>query len=112
MSELADRLVALVGREHVVADRRQLRLYRGGPWGAADPRGRFGRTPALAVRPGDGPAVAACLAAIAASGQPAIGLGGGTGLTGGQLASEQSVVVDLARLDRIHEIDRESRRAR
>jgi FAD/FMN-containing dehydrogenase len=112
MRELADRLTAALGAEHVIQDRRQLRLYRGGPWGAADPEGRYGRTPAIAVRPGDGAQVASCLAAIAESGRPIVALGGGTGLTGGQLPTDRTVVVDLGRLDAIHEIDAASRRAR
>jgi FAD/FMN-containing dehydrogenase len=110
-SELAARLASIVGSEAVVVDRRQLRLYRGGPWGAGDPEGRYGHTPLLAVRPGDAPQAAACLGAVVAAGHPAIALGGGTGLTGAGLPTPDAVVIDLARLDAI-EIDRPSRRAR
>jgi FAD/FMN-containing dehydrogenase len=112
MRALAEQLAATVGRANVIDDRRQLRLYRGGPWGAIDPAGRFGRTPALAVRPADGGEVARCLAAIVEAGRPVVALGGGTGLTGGQLPTDQSVVVDLGRLDAIHDVDAASRRAR
>src|SRR5438093_13757876 len=112
MRELAERLAAVVGPEHVVADRRQLRLYRGGPWGPSYDTGRFGRTPALAVKPGDGGEVAACLAAVTAAGHPAIALGGATGVTGGALPTEDAVVLDLARLNTIFELDVDGRRAR
>ncbi|HEV8637575.1 MAG TPA: FAD-binding oxidoreductase [Chloroflexota bacterium] len=110
-SSLFDRLAACVGRERVTAEGRRLRLYRGGPWGAGDPEGRFGRTPLLAVRPAGAEQVAACLGAITAAGHPAIALGGGTGLTGAGLPTAETVVVDLSDLDAV-EIDRPSRRAR
>lgn len=102
----------LAGSGGILDDPRQLRLYRGGPWGPGDPTGRFGRTPALAVRPASAGQVAACLRLIAEAGCPAVPLGGGTGLTGGQLATADSVVVDLSRLDAIESIDVASRRAR
>lgn len=105
-------LAAVVGRDGVVDDRRQLRLYRGGPWGADDPSGRYGRTPALAVRPADAAQVALCLRLIVEANHPTLALGGGTGLTGGQLPTADTVVVDLARLDAIESIEPESRRAR
>jgi FAD/FMN-containing dehydrogenase len=110
-SELAARLARVAGADAVVSDRRQLRVYRGGPWGAGDPAGRYGHTPLLAVRPGDAAQAAGCLGEIVAAGHPAIALGGGTGLTGAALPTPDAVVVDLTRLDAI-EIDRPSRRAR
>jgi len=109
---LAGALAEVVGSEAVVDDRRQLRLYRGGPWGADDPTGRYGVTPALAIRPGDAHEVADCLRVIAESGAPTLAVGGGTGLTGGQLPTAETVVVDLARLNAIESIEPSSRRAR
>jgi FAD/FMN-containing dehydrogenase len=105
-------LTDLVGADGLVDDRRQLRLYRGGPWGAGDASGQFGVTPALAVRPADAAQVATCLRLLADEGCPTIALGGGTGLTGGQLPTADSIVVDLARLDRLEAIEVASRRAR
>jgi FAD/FMN-containing dehydrogenase len=110
-SELAARLAGIAGAEAVIADRRQLRVYRGGPWGAGDPAGRYGHTPLLAVRPADAAQAAGCLGEIVAAGHAAIALGGGTGLTGAALPTPDTVVIDLAGLDAI-EIDRPSRRAR
>src|SRR5205823_4467938 len=80
--------------------------------GPTDPEGRFGRTPSLAVRPADAAQVAACLRLVVNAGCPALAVGGGTGVTGGQLPTEETVVIDVARLDRIQSIDPDSRRAR
>jgi FAD/FMN-containing dehydrogenase len=110
--EVGRALAAVVGPDAVVNDQRRLRLYRGGPWGADDPSGRFGRTPALAVQPGDAREVAECLRLIAEAGCPTLAVGGGTGLTGGQLPTAETVVLDLARLNAIESIEPGSRRAR
>ncbi|HEY3083432.1 MAG TPA: FAD-binding oxidoreductase [Chloroflexota bacterium] len=110
-SDLAERLASRVGPERVLAEERRLRLYRGGPWGAGDPGGRFGHTPLLGVRPATAEQTAACLGLITAAGHPAIALGGGTGLTGAGLPTAETVIVDLSDLDEIA-LDRPSRRAR
>jgi FAD/FMN-containing dehydrogenase len=109
---LARALVGIVGADAVVEDPRERRLYRGGVWGPVDPDGRFGQTPALVVKPGSAGEVAACLRLIADAGFPVLAVGGGTGVTGGQLPTAETVVLDLARLDRVHSVDRASRRAR
>ena len=109
---LARALAGVVGADAVVEDPRERRLYRGGLWGPADPEGRFGRTPALVVKPGSPGEVATCLRLIVDAGCPVLAVGGGTGVTGGQLPTAETVVLDLARLNRVQAIDRASRRAR
>jgi alkyldihydroxyacetonephosphate synthase len=80
-------------------------------------RGRIENPPDLVAHPGDEDEVAAVLAWCADAGAAAIPFGGGTSVVGGVEARVDdgytgAVSVDLRRLDRVLEIDTDSRAAR
>ena len=79
-------------------------------------RGELPRVPDVIVRPGSEDEVAAVLAAAVACDAVVIPFGGGSSISGSLEAPECElrpvVSVDLARLDRVLEIDRDSRLAR
>ena len=108
---MLDDLILLLGPERVTAESDELRRYRAGPWGYVDPNELYGWTPLLAIRPRTAMDVASSMAIIVKAGFPIIPVTGATGLTGGSLATANSVVVDLAELDEMITIDREGRRA-
>lgn len=68
--------------------------------------------PLLAVLPADTLQVQGVLAFCAARGVPVVARGAGTSLSGGALPLEDGVLLGLARLDRILEIDADNRIAR
>lgn len=61
--------------------------------------------PDAVVRPADAEQVASVLALANDAASPVVPRGGGTGLSGGSVASSGGVVLDLTRMDRIVEID-------
>ncbi len=61
--------------------------------------------PGVVVLPENGEEVAAVLKALAKSGVPFVARGAGTGLSGGAIASDDSVLIVLTRLNRILDID-------
>jgi alkyldihydroxyacetonephosphate synthase len=77
-------------------------------------RGEFAHPPDLVASPGDEAELEAVLSFCEESGAAAIPYGGGTSVTGGvePRFDDPAVSIDLARLDRVLEIDRESRAAR
>jgi glycolate oxidase len=68
--------------------------------------------PDLVVVPGDTAETATAVRIAADAGWPIVARGAGTGLSGGSVASEGGLVISLARLDRILEIDPAGRSAR
>ncbi len=102
---LSDRLGAIVGRRWIRERPAELRTFEadGLPTHAARPR--------LAVLPGSREEVIALVRALAAEGIPWVARGAGTGLSGGALADDDSVLVVLTRLNRILSIDPGRRRA-
>ena len=110
-SDLLEELRTIVGTERVKHESVDLVRYRPGPWGYTDLDQVYGWTPFLAVCPRSAEDVAACLAVIARAGFPIVPVTGGTGLTGGSLATSDSIVIDLGDMDEIVAIDRVSRRA-
>lgn len=65
--------------------------------------------PDIVVLPGDTPQVSAVVQAAKRANVPIVPRGSGTGLAGGAVPAEGGVVVSLARLDRIVEIDLRNR---
>ncbi len=99
-AEVLERLVAAVGRDHVVTDPGVVDGY------TVDWTGRFaGRGPAV-VRPATTEEVAAVLAVCNEAGVAVVPQGGNTGLVGGSVPLQGEVVVSLRRLDHIGEVDR------
>ena len=89
----------VVGATHLVTDRSVLAGHE------VDWTGRFrGRAEAL-VRPGSTTEVAAIVGAARADGVALVPQGGNTGLVGGAVPGEGSVVVDLGRLSSIVDVD-------
>jgi FAD/FMN-containing dehydrogenase len=96
---LLDRLVACVGRQHVLTDAELMAGYE------RDVTGRFGGRAAAIVRPGSADEVAAVLAACTAGGTAVVPQGGNTGLVGGQVPRGGEVVLSLTRLRDIGPLD-------
>ena len=91
----------IVGAAHVLTDPADLRAS------LAEPRGLYhGRARAL-VRPGSVEEVSRLLALCDAGRVPVVAQGGNTGLVGGQIpdASGEAVVLSLARLNHLRDID-------
>lgn len=102
--ELVRSIEAAVGADGVVAEPEQLRTYE------CDGLTGHRQVPALVALPRSTTEVQAIVRACAASGVPFVARGAGTGLSGGALPIADGVVVSLARMDRILEIDLESGR--
>ena len=96
-----DRFAAIVGARNVLTAEADLAPY------LVEWRGLYhGRTPAV-LRPGSTAEVAAILTLANETRTPIIVQGGNTGLVGGQVPDEsgREVVLSLARLDRVREVD-------
>ncbi len=91
-------LVAAVGSMAIDTDAEMLALYGQDVFSV-------GVTPVALFRPASVEALAAGVAAATASGLAVIPRGGGMSYTSGYLAAREAVLVDLAGLDRIVEID-------
>ncbi|MDQ1698680.1 MAG: hypothetical protein QOG34_543, partial [Frankiaceae bacterium] len=96
---LLDALAAAVGPEHVVTDRSVLASYE------TDWTGRFTGRALAAVRPRDTAQVAGVVTASADAEVPLCIQGGNTGLVGGSIPVDGAVLLSLARLDEIGEVD-------
>jgi glycolate oxidase len=99
-----DELRAALGREHVVAEPEQLRVYE------CDGLTGHRAVPELVVLPGSTEEVQVVLRACTRESVPFVARGAGTGLSGGATPIAGGVVVSLARMNRILEIDLESQR--
>jgi glycolate oxidase subunit GlcD len=104
-SVLARDLAAIVGDRHVRAARAERMTY------AMDGLPTHRRVPDLVVLPGTREELIAVVRLLAALGVPLVPRGAGTGLSGGALAGEGSVLLVLTRLNRILRIDRDNRLA-
>ena len=100
-ADLLDRLRAIVGPAHVIADDSDMAGY------LVEPRGLFRGRAACVVRPGSVQEVSAVLALCNATGTHVVPQGGNTGLVGGQIPHDHGheVVLSLRRLDRLREMD-------
>ena len=104
-ARLARDLSAIVGVTHVREARAQRVTY------AMDGLPTHRRVPDLVVLPGTREELIAVVRLLAALGVPFVPRGAGTGLSGGALADEGTVLVVLTRLNRILRIDRANRLA-
>jgi len=93
-----------LGREHVVTEPEQLRVYE------CDGLTGHRAIPELVVLPGTTEEVQAVLRGCSRENVPFVARGAGTGLSGGATPVAGGVVVSLARMNRILEIDLESQR--
>ena len=98
-SFLARDLAAIVGKKHVRSARAERVTY------AMDGLPTHRRVPDLVVLPGSREELIAVVRLLAAHDVPFVPRGAGTGLSGGALADEGSVLLVLTRLNRILQID-------
>ena len=102
--ELVARIEAALGREGVIVEPEQLRTY--------ECDGLTGRrvVPALVALPRSTAHVQAVVRACHDHGVPFVARGAGTGLSGGAVPHADGIVISLARMNRIVEVDLESGR--
>ena len=93
-----------LGREHVISDPAQLKVYD------CDGLTGWRALPALVVLPGSTDDVQTVVRACHREGIPFVARGAGTGLSGGALPVADGIVISLARMTRILEVDLESQR--
>jgi FAD/FMN-containing dehydrogenase len=96
---LLDALAARVGHAHVLAEAGAMEGH------LLESRGLYRGTALAVVRPGSTAEVASVVRECAAAGVPIVPQGGNTGLVGGAVPFG-GIVLSLARLDRIREVDR------
>jgi glycolate oxidase len=99
-----DELCRALGREHVVTEPEQLRVYE------CDGLTGHRAVPELVALPSSTEEVQTVVRACHRAGVPFVARGAGTGLSGGATPFAGGVVVSLARMNRILEIDLESQR--
>ena len=105
LPHLARDLSAIVGERHIRQARAERLTY------AMDGLPTHRRVPDLVVLPGSREELIAVVRLLAALGVPFVPRGAGTGLSGGALADEGTVLLVLTRLNRILRIDRDNRLA-
>jgi glycolate oxidase len=103
-AELVRSIEVAVGVDGVVSEPEQLRTYE------CDGLTGHREVPALVALPRSTREVQAVVRSCAEHGVPFVARGAGTGLSGGALPRADGVVISLARMDRILEIDLESGR--
>jgi glycolate oxidase len=101
---VAGELRALLGNEFVLTEPEQLRVYD------CDGLTGWRAQPAIVVLPGSTEEVQATVRLCHRREIPFVARGAGTGLSGGALPVADGVVISLARLNRILEVDLESQR--
>src|SRR5438093_12571465 len=99
---LARDLAAIVGDRHVREARAQRMTF------AMDGLPTRRRVPDIVVLPGSREELIAVVRLLAALGIPFVPRGAGTGLSGGALADEGSVLLVLTRLNRILQLDQQN----
>jgi len=103
-AELIGRLQGICGAEHVLTHPHALATYR------SDGLAHYRETPLAAVLPGDAAAVAEVVRACGEAGVPWVARGAGTGLSGGAIPVAEGVLIVLARMRRILEVDLDNAR--
>src|SRR3954454_18303547 len=101
---LVDRLREACGDDHVVTQRHQLRTYE------SDGLLQYAVTPGAVVLPGTAEEVSQVVRACFEHETPFVARGAGSGLSGGALPVADGIVIGLARLRRVLEIDLENGR--
>jgi len=99
---LVDELRAIVGRQFVLIKKEDVIVYE-------QDGSILQAMPEIVVVPASAAEVSAVVRAAGKAGVPIVPRGSGTGLAGGAVPAEGGVVLSLARLDRILEIDLENR---
>ena len=102
-SGLLEALRSAVGAQNVVTQRDELFVFE------CDGLTLDRATPGALVYVHSTAEVVACVKACAAAGHPFVARGAGTGLSGGAVACGGMVVIELARMNRILELDFENR---
>ncbi|MGH6867361.1 MAG: FAD-binding oxidoreductase [Methylocella sp.] len=99
--EILDRVEAIVGAKHVIADAPGMEGF------LREPRDRFHGLALCVVRPGSTREVAEVLKLCQQTATPVVPQGGNTGLVGGQvpLGPGNQIVLSLGRMRRLREID-------
>ena len=105
MDQLIETLRAVVGRDAVLNDHDELIVYE------CDGLTQHKHLPRAVVLPASTEETAEVMRVLSGAGVPFTPRGAGTGLSGGALALERAVVVELARMRRVLKIDRENRLA-
>jgi FAD/FMN-containing dehydrogenase len=100
-SEIPSRLAAIVGAANVLTDQAEMAGY------LVEPRGLYKGKALCVVRPKTTAEVAAIVALCSETATKLVPQGGNTGLVGGQIPFEsgEEIVLSLARLDKLREID-------
>jgi glycolate oxidase len=98
-ADLIGRLQQICGAEHVLTHPHALATYR------SDGLAHYREIPVAAVLPGDVATVASVVSACADAGVPWVARGAGTGLSGGAIPVAEGVLIVLARMRRILEVD-------
>jgi glycolate oxidase len=101
---VVNELRAVLGDGHVITEPEQLRTYE------CDGLTGYRAQPALVALPGSTAEVQAVLRICAREGLPWVARGAGTGLSGGAAPVAGGIVVSLARMTRILEVDLDSQR--
>jgi glycolate oxidase len=104
LGPLADELRRLVGADHVYTHEHQLRTYE------SDGLLQYAVTPAAVVLPATTAEVSAVVRACHENGVPWVARGAGSGLSGGALPVEEGLLIGLARMRRILDVDLENQR--
>ncbi len=99
ITQLAQAMRAIVGRQGVISEREQLRTYE------CDGLTGYRVVPALVVLPENAEQVQAVVRLCHEQGVPFVARGSGTGLSGGALPVQEGVLIVLSRMRRILEID-------
>src|SRR5581483_6184918 len=99
---LVDELRTIVGRQFVLIEKEDVVVYE-------QDGSILQAMPEIVVVPAVSTEVSAVVRAAAKAGVPIVPRGSGTGLAGGAVPAEGGVVLSLARLDRILEIDLKNR---
>lgn len=105
MDNLIDNLSAIVGREHVLSRPDELLVYE------CDGLPHHKHRPRAVVFPSSTEETAAVMRELARANVPFTPRGAGTGLSGGALALNSGVVIEMARMRKILSIDVENRLA-
>ena len=105
VDQLVENLRAVVGREHVRSDPDELLVYE------CDGLTQHKHTPRAVVFPASTEEVAEVVRALARERVSFAPRGAGTGLSGGALAIDSGVVIELARMRRLLKVDLENRLA-
>ncbi|HYN85699.1 MAG TPA: FAD-linked oxidase C-terminal domain-containing protein [Pyrinomonadaceae bacterium] len=106
MDTLVENLRAALGRGRVADDRDELLVYE------CDALTHYRATPRAVVFPETTEEVAEAMRLLARARVPLVPRGAGTGLSGGALAVNSGVVIELARMRRVLKVDAANRTAR